>query len=345
MNKKVLLILLITLTLVSCTNETSVNNTVEIELSNLDEKIDLNAITEKKETDKIDEITVETETDEVDETTSVAAGANEEKDSIKHTIEDIKWLQESLKIAEFYTSMDGHFGNNTKDKLIAFQESIDGLSVTGVYDFKTKQELKKIREKRLAPGLGTDLVLINKGYYLPSEFIPKDLIEVNVKTTRYIELSSHVALKTKEMFDAAKLDGYDIYLLSGYRSYEYQEGIFSRRVNNYGFDEAQKVVAIPGESEHQTGLAIDVTSESMGFGLNQNFEEKDEFTWLKNNCYKFGFILRYQKNKEDITGYIYEPWHYRYIGDIEAAKHIMENNLVLEEYYDSIDKAGGNHDE
>jgi LAS superfamily LD-carboxypeptidase LdcB len=259
---------------------------------------------------------------------------NEEviENGIKLTEENVYWLQESLKIAGFYTTLDGSWGPNTKLKLIEFQASIDDLENTDVYDENTKSKLEIIRESKKANNLGTDMVLINKDYFLESNYIPSNLREVNVPKFKYMELQDHVALKVEEMFADAKEAGYELYFNSGYRSYKYQESIFSRRVKKYGFEEATKIIAIPGQSEHQTGLALDVTCEAISYDLNRTFENTNEFQWLINNCYKYGFILRYRKNKEDITKYVYEPWHYRYIGDVNIAKEIMDKGLVLEEY-------------
>ena len=257
-----------------------------------------------------------------------------EKDElIELNVEEVLWLQESLKIAGYYTIMDGVYGSGTEGKLIEFQNSVDGLEANGEYNQGTKSELQKIRDEKSAPNSGGDLVLINKEYYLPSTFIPDDLREVNVRKSKSIQLVSHVAEKTEEMFADAEKDGLIMYLASGYRSFSYQEGIFNRRVANKGLESTLKIVAMPGQSEHQTGLAIDITSEAMGYGLEQSFDQQPEFEWMINNCYKYGFILRYRKGKEDITKYVYEPWHYRYIGDIELAKYIMDNELVLEEYF------------
>lgn len=251
---------------------------------------------------------------------------------------NIMWLQESLKIAGFYTSMDGSYGTETKEALIDFQNTYDDFELIGDYTNRTKRALQQIRDTKIAPNLGTDMVFLNKNYYLPSDFIPDDLRDVAVNKNKSIELPSHVATKVEEMFAAANEDGITIYLASGYRSYLYQEGIFSRKVNNCGFDLAQQVVAIPGESEHQTGLAIDITNKNMGFGLEESFDQEEAFDWMIENCSKYGFILRYTKDKTDITHYTYEPWHYRYIGDVDIATYIMENNLVFEEYYDSINQ-------
>lgn len=319
------IIFLIPILLISCNkNEVILNDVVTVTMP-LGEII----INENEITNEVEDETL-TKTEEVED-------LNTNVILIELSVENIMWLQESLKIAGFYTSMDGSFGSNTKTKLIAFQKTLNNFERFGEYDERTKKELQKIRDEKIAPNLGEDLVFINKDHFLPSSFIPKNLREVNVKKNKSIELASHVATKVEEMFEDAKDDGIILYLASGYRSYSYQEGIFSRRVKSHGFESAETVVAIPGQSEHQTGLTIDVTSEGMSFSLSQSFDKEKEFDWINENCSKYGFILRYTKDKSDITKYIYEPWHYRYIGDIEIAKYIMENNLVLEEYFENLE--------
>lgn len=245
--------------------------------------------------------------------------------------EDIEWLQESLKIAGYYVPLDGSVGPKTIEMLKAFQGS-QRIQETGLYDVDTQAALILIRELTIAPGLGTNKVLINKDYFLPRDYIPKDLREVNVRKNKSIELSEEAANQTESMFQAAENDGILLYLASGYRSYDYQEGLFKTRVANHGFEAAEKVVALPGESEHQTGLAIDITTAAMNYGLGQVFDQDPAFAWLEANCAEFGFILRYKKGMETQTGYIYEPWHYRYIGDVELARTIMSNSSILEDY-------------
>lgn len=245
---------------------------------------------------------------------------------------EILWLQESLKIAGFYTSLDGSYGPSSKKQLDAFKLQ-EGIQSDG-YTIEVKNILENYRRERLADNFATDLVVLSKNHYIPSSYEPDYLREVNVQKNKYMELPDYVALKVEEMFEAAKQDGYTIALASAYRSYDYQEGIFSRRVEKNGFAEAETVVAIPGQSEHQTGLAIDITTANMNYGLDQSFEDEAEFDWMMENCYKFGFILSYRKDKVDITGYIYEPWHYRYIGDVDMAKEIMDAEITLQEYFE-----------
>jgi LAS superfamily LD-carboxypeptidase LdcB len=144
-------------------------------------------------------------------------------------------------------------------------------------------------------------------------------------------MRKEAASALEEMFRAAKADGINLYAVSGYRSYARQEAIFASNVRKYGLEKANQFSAKPGQSEHQTGLAMDITCTSVSYGLTQRFGSTKEGIWVKENANKFGFILRYQQGKESITGYQYEPWHLRYVGK-EAAKEITERNVTLEEY-------------
>lgn len=148
------------------------------------------------------------------------------------------------------------------------------------------------------------------------------------------------------MLNDAKAAGYPMYLVSTYRTVSYQKGLFGRKVQeylNYGYtqaaaeEEAAKWVAIPGTSEHNLGLAADIVSSTWyneNNDLTQEFENTGHFVWLYEHCADYGFILRYPSGKESVTGIVYEPWHYRYVGQ-EAAQYIMENNLTLEEFWEN----------
>lgn len=132
-----------------------------------------------------------------------------------------------------------------------------------------------------------------------------------------------------KMFKAAKSEDLTLIINSSFRSYEEQEEIYNDYKNSRGEEYANKIAAKPGFSEHQTGMAIDIQT----YGSKAStFEEFDEFKWLQENAYKYGFILRYPKGKEYLTGYDYESWHYRYVG-IEAATYIHENDITFDEYY------------
>lgn len=169
------------------------------------------------------------------------------------------------------------------------------------------------------------LVLVNKKNKLPKDYIPNDLVPLNKE-------KKLVRKEVKEKFnklkkEAEKLD-FQITVASAYRDYNYQEKLYNYYIEKMGIKKTEMASAKPGHSEHQTGLAIDVIGSNGDYNL---FAESKEFNWLKNNAHLYGFILRYPKNKEHITGFKYEPWHYRYVG-IEVATIIYNNNLTLEEY-------------
>ncbi len=175
------------------------------------------------------------------------------------------------------------------------------------------------------------LMLVNKENPLSLDYKPSNLIKPNIKflsstsdESKYMEEKAAKALE--ELFQGAKKENIILIGSSAYRSYRSQVRVLKDEINSKGVDYANKYVAKPGKSEHQSGLAIDVTNEARCFD-----KTSPEAQWLANNAYKFGFILRYPEGKEDITGYNYEPWHIRYVGK-DAAKEIYDKNITLEEY-------------
>jgi LAS superfamily LD-carboxypeptidase LdcB len=184
------------------------------------------------------------------------------------------------------------------------------------------------------------LLLINKQNRLDESYVPRDLIVPNIpfsfrgyndkKLVRY-----EVALALQELFAYANIDSVRLYAVSGYRSYNRQKTIFNRNVNKYGYEKANEFSARAGESEHQTGLAMDVSSRVVNMELVESFGDTKEGKWLVDNAYKAGFIIRYPKDKMDITGYQYEPWHIRYVG-LKVAKIIADNDITLEEYIQGV---------
>ncbi|HZK57057.1 MAG TPA: M15 family metallopeptidase [Clostridia bacterium] len=192
--------------------------------------------------------------------------------------------------------------------------------------------------KQLVENVDDILVIVNKKRYLESNYKPSDLVIPDVKFSfdgehekKYMRKEAAEALE--EFFGQAYEEGIYIFALSGYRSYNTQKWLFENRANKVGEEEANKLIARPGESEHQTGLAMDITSQSVQFDLKERFGETEEGKWVKANAHKFGFIIRYTRDKEGITGYNYEPWHIRYVGK-GAAEEIYSRDIVLEEYLD-----------
>ena len=174
-------------------------------------------------------------------------------------------------------------------------------------------------------------ILVNKDNPLPRAHIPNTLV---LSGSRYKD-NIYIDSKTKESFDKLKKDaknkGYDIDIESGYRSYDYQEKIYNKLIEEKGFSYAITRIAMPGKSEHQTGLAIDFcVYKDQKCYIEHEIEDLEETKWIHKNAHKYGFILRYPEGKEHITKYNYEPWHIRYVGDI--AEYLYNNNLTLEEY-------------
>ena len=174
------------------------------------------------------------------------------------------------------------------------------------------------------------LMLVNKYYYLDKDYEPNNIVTTS-GTYSYANnsLNEETYNAYQELYDAAKLEGYTILIVSSYRNYEYQEELWNERKTMYGTRKADEYAARAGHSEHQTGYAIDVADF---YDTNDKFGDTESFTWMKNNAHKYGFILRYPKDKEDITGYSYEPWHYRYVGK-EIADKIYKENITFDEYY------------
>lgn len=171
-------------------------------------------------------------------------------------------------------------------------------------------------------------ILVNKTNKLSFSYKPNDLIKICEK---YSKCEQYLRKKAKESFEKMAHDieanNMKIIAVSTYRSYTYQDKLFKKYVQEKGFKYARLCSAKAGCSEHQTGLAVDISNHNLDY---DNFDKTKEFLWVKENCWKYGFIMRYPKGKTDITGYKYEPWHYRYVGNI--AKKIYDNNLTLEEY-------------
>lgn len=183
-------------------------------------------------------------------------------------------------------------------------------------------------------------VLVNKEHILDKDYVPLEMYVVDENENNFHQfkdaslkpmLRSDIKEYVDKLINDAQGLGLPIIVDSGYRSYNYQQVVLDALIKEKG-DEAFKLVALPGASEHQTGLAIDFAYYENGI-YNDDVKENDkEAIWLKNNAWKYGFILRYPKGKESVTGYNFEPWHFRFVG-LKLAKYLFKNDLTLEEYY------------
>ena len=198
-----------------------------------------------------------------------------------------------------------------------------------------------------------DLIyMVNKSMFLDEDFTPKNLVKMkSIKLdkegnntndgVRQVDgtwqLREECAEALVELGEAARAEGHELYLKSGYRSYYKQTVMYENRIKKYGYDDGW--VTKPGASDHQTGLGCDVVPKSWtDRGMNEDMAREPEPQWMAENCAQFGFILRYPKDKEAITEINYEPWHLRYVG-VEVATYIMDNGLCLEEFHDQLSAA------
>lgn len=177
------------------------------------------------------------------------------------------------------------------------------------------------------------LTLANREHLLESGYAPSDLVNV---TARHVSGRFQLRQACNEallsMFDAAKADGYTLYVKSAYRSYQTQYTMYHNRLKkNNGRDDGW--VSYPGASDHQTGLGVDILNYAWTLkdGMNAQFASAAEAQWMAAHCHEYGFVIRYQQDKQEITGINYEPWHLRYVG-LECAAYMRENNLSLEEF-------------
>lgn len=180
-------------------------------------------------------------------------------------------------------------------------------------------------------------VLVNKQFALPEGYTPPDLVEPNIpfifkeKDDRRL-MRKEATTALEKLVAGAKKDGIYLAGVSGYRSYATQKDIFEYYVRVQGKAVASKYSAIPRHSEHQTGLAIDVSGSDGRCAAEDCFGDTPEAKWLAQHAFEYGYIVRYQKGKESITGYNYEPWHIRYVG-IALAKELTEKGITLDQYY------------
>ena len=186
------------------------------------------------------------------------------------------------------------------------------------------------------------LLLVNRTHPLAQSYKPGDMVTVksvvsNIGSKGETDQLRKVAADAFEaMVAAAAKDGINIKMRTGFRSYEYQrDRLYNPYVKQYGQKEADKFSAKPGQSEHQTGLALDIGGESQKYALSREFGNTKEGIWVAEHCHEYGFIIRYTDGTKDTpgktTGYISEPWHLRYVG-VEAAAKLVEGGWLLEEY-------------
>ncbi len=174
------------------------------------------------------------------------------------------------------------------------------------------------------------LMIVNKYHGLDESYIPSDVVVTSGVYSYANNFLNQVAYDAfKKLHQDAKKEGFTILINSSYRDYKSQDDLWKAREDLYGAEKADDFAARAGHSEHQTAYAIDVSDF---YDVKDTFGNTEAFIWMSSNSYKYGYILRYPKEKENITGYLYEPWHYRYVG-IDVAKKIHDEDITFDEYY------------
>lgn len=249
-----------------------------------------------------------------------------ERNQIEELIETEYNEQVSLIISEKY------FIKDKLDDYINYQKENEDKEITDVISIVNAGADKEFYTDIKEVDISKDtLMLINKFNILDEEFAFDDIKPISLRYAYDNQSLREEALdKYIEMWQAANKEGLLFVVQSSYRDYDHQKNLYDRYSNREGKNVADTYSARPGHSEHQTGLAVDLAS--FNSNLN-NFEETEEYEWVKDNAHLYGFILRYPKGKEHITGYMFEPWHYRYVG-VKVAKEIYEMDITFDEYYE-----------
>ncbi len=239
------------------------------------------------------------------------------KENITPQVEGEYDINKSGDYKLYYIAEDTS-GNKTKEEFILHikeknvEKQVTSNDNQGTTPFTTSKGFKGVTKNGVTYIEG--YLVVNKTYTLPSSY------------------GNGLTNATTEAFNkmqaAAKIDGLNIYISSGFRSYSYQKNLYNSYVNRDGVVAADTYSARAGHSEHQSGLAFDVNT------INDSFANTEEGKWLNDNCYKYGFILRYPNGKSDETGYQYEPWHFRYVG-VELAEKLYNNGnwITVEDYF------------
>ena len=252
---------------------------------------------------------------------------------------DNKKLDELLLIEKNSTIIrlinEKYFIKNNFDLYLEYVAKNNITDTTKVITMVNAKANNEFYSLNLKTNMNKDYEIItNKFYQLEADYEPNDLVTVS---TTYawgdygtVKIREKVYNAFLDMWESANAAGYYLMIKSGYRSYDNQEKVYNSYEEKYGPEYADSIAARPGYSEHQTGLSLDIYSKQ---NTNQKtFKDSETAKWLFANAHLYGFILRYPEGKEDITGYNYEAWHYRYVG-IDTATKIYEKNITFEEYY------------
>lgn len=221
-----------------------------------------------------------------------------------------------------YNKIDRYIAYKNKNKTLSNKKVITHVNI-GIDQPPYKNSIETTYLNKI-------YILVNKYNHLSEQYIPKDLELVsNEYSTGNVQLVKEAKNQFEIMSSTAKKENLNVIAFSGYRDYTYQKNLYNTYLQKDSQEKVDTYSARAGYSEHQTGLSVDIYN---GIDDYNTFEQTKEFKWLKDNAHKYGFILRYPKNKELETQYQYESWHYRYVG-IDIATYIKKHNISFDEYY------------
>lgn len=262
--------------------------------------------------------------------------------------EDVKIILDKYKNKEIDYILTTEVNNNYIDLLsdkyfiynnfydyLDYQKENSTLSIRNIIEIINTKRNNEYYENTTETDISKkELMLVNKYHYLDESYTPENLVTISQNYSWGEKGSQKATEETYEafldMWEDANNEGYYLMVSSSYRTYQKQDLVYKDYEDARGTEYADTIAARPGYSEHQTGYTLDIFEKNNS--SQKTFHETEVYTWLKSNAHKYGFILRYPEDKEDITGYSFESWHYRYVG-IEEATYIYNNNISFDEYY------------
>lgn len=263
--------------------------------------------------------------------------------NLGYGVDEIKYIFNNMNYDDIKYITDFNYINNLKDYLkyknfdikklnryINYRDNNSTLDLNDIImNVNMDLDKKEYVDYKIIENTDSELILVNKYNRLPDNYNPTDLKIININCS---VKTLYMRNNAKEAFDALCSDarslGLSIKAISSYRTNNYQEGLYNDYSNRNGTDKADTYSARARFSEHETGLCVDVMGSNKNY---TKFSETNEYKWMIENAHNYGFILRYPKGKENITKYMFESWHFRYVGH-DAAKYIYDNNITLEEY-------------
>lgn len=253
-------------------------------------------------------------------------------DSPKKEIENKTLTKKEKKLQKLnnINKKISYFKMENLDRYISYKNKNKDLSDEQIIkDVNMDLDKKQYEDMHETINLNKINILVNKHNYLKEDYVPENLKSLSsTYALSNMKMVEEAANAFESLSKDASKENYKVIAMSTYRSYEYQVDLYNKYVKSDGKKAADTYSGRPGNSEHQTGLAVDVYNQTETY---TNFEKTKEYNWMQENAYKYGFILRFPKDKENETGYEFESWHYRYVGKY-IAKYIHKHNITLEEY-------------